>query len=180
MGAVKALPQFFGVGPVTRAPSEANRDHRGASDPGVDLAGGLEGDFRDRVPAARGERIGDADRPRALVLLDEVHLTGAGEDHAWHGGGLRSLDDVMKAEEIVGEEPSGEVVVVGRGGEVDEGVGTLEHGGDSRRVGEIGDDRLAGRGLTAVKGPDMPAPREQLAAGSPAEPASGSGDDDGA
>ena len=180
VGAVKALPQFLGVGPVTRAPSQPHRYHLSAGDPGVDLAGGLEGDLRDRIPAAGGERIGDADRPRALVLLDEVHLTGAGEDHAWHGGGLCSLDDVVEAEEVVGEEPGGEVVVVGRGGEMDEGVGTPEHGSDGRRVGEIGDNRLAGGGWTAIEGADMPAPREQLAAGGPAEPASGAGDDDGA
>jgi hypothetical protein len=46
----------------------------------------------------------------------------------------------VEAEEIVGEKPGGEVVVVGRGGEVDEGIGTLEHGGDGIRVGQIGHD----------------------------------------
>jgi hypothetical protein len=56
----------------------------------------------------------------------------------------------------------------------------LEHGGDGGRIGKIGDDRLAGGGWTAIEGADMPAPREQLAAGGPAEPASGAGDDDGA
>jgi hypothetical protein len=86
----------------------------------------------------------------------------------------------VEAEEVVGEEPGGEVVVVGRGGEMDEGVGTLEHGGDGGRIGKIGDNRLAGGGWTAIEGADMPAPREQLAAGGPAEPASGAGDDDGA
>lgn len=62
-----------------------------------------------------------------------------------------SFDNVVEAEEIVGEEPGGEVVVVGRGGEVDEGVGTPEHGGDGGRIGKIGDDRLAGGGWTAIE-----------------------------
>ena len=146
----------------------------------MDLPGGFEGHFCDRVPAAGGEGIADTDRPGAFVLLDEVHLTGAREDHSRHGGGPRSLDDVVEPEEIVGEEPGGKVVVVGGGGEVDEGVGTPEHGGDGRRVGEVGDDRLTGWRRTAIEGTDMPAPCEQLTASGPAEAAGGPGDDDGA
>ena len=90
--------------------------------------------LRGGVPAPRAWRRVGRDRQRTGEPLPPDDLSAAAQHHPVHARQPRLLEHVVGADEVVGQQPLEEVVVIGRRGEVNQHVDSL-HRPARRRPG---------------------------------------------
>ena len=107
------------------------------------------------------------------------HLPAAGQHHAPHAGQPRCLQDVVDADHVVRQQLRQEVIVVGRGGQVDDRCHALRGPSHGGAVGDAGRDGFVRSGRRAeVEAADEMAARLQLADHGLTDPARRAGDED--
>src|ERR1043166_2878424 len=143
-----------------RAPAEAGDDDADAVCFGVAAPHGFHEHFRGRVPVARAGRVLDAHGQFSRHALPPVHLPAAGQDQPAHAAQPGRLHYVVNTHDIVGQKFRGKIVVVGRGGQVNQrshpGGGAVQ----IRGPGDVADDTI----LQAGGGDDVEPADGQLAA----------------
>src|ERR1044071_1205584 len=143
-----------------RAPAEADDDDADAVCFGVAAPDGFEEHFRGGVPVTRAGRILDADGQFSRHALPPVHLPAAGQDQPAHAAQPGRLPHVANTPYVVRQKFRRKIVVVGRGGQVNQ---RSHPDGGSVQIpgpGDVADDTI----LQAGGGDDVEPANGQLAA----------------
>ena len=126
---------------------------------GVDLTGEFGENFGDGIPITRRERGVYADRKWPLKMLLPDYLAAAGEDDARNMVRARRFHNVMNGNDVVRKELRHEIVIIRRGGEMNDRVHAGGGAVDLIEVGDIADDAFRGTG-----GGDLVEPTYKMAA----------------
>ena len=99
-----------------------------------------------RIPGPRRRLHVGGDRQGTGETLPPDDLAAARQHHAPDTGFSCRFQNVVDADDVVGQKLGHEIVVVGRGGQVNQGVAACRGSAHGRGVGEISDQRNIGAG----------------------------------
>ncbi len=108
---------------VSLEPADTQADHRQAIFIHIEPAEGLAEDFGAGVDGDGAHRHFRGDKGVAGVVADS--LRGAGEDDFLDARFARGLEGAMEREQVQRQQLAFEIVLIGAGGEVDEGGDAL-------------------------------------------------------